>query len=60
MVRREKADRGTYWGISKPPYTEWTWTNLNVFVGGPDFIILEDGVKYVKCFVFVGNWKNKC
>jgi len=43
MVRREKGDKGTYWGISKPPYTEWTWTNLNVFVGGPDFIILEDG-----------------
>lgn len=43
MVRRERGDKGTYWGVSKPPYKEWSWKNLNMFVGGPDFIVLDDG-----------------
>jgi hypothetical protein len=36
-LRRQKG-----WGVSKPPYTNWTWSRT-IFVGGPNFIILPDG-----------------
>ncbi len=30
-------------GTSKPPYTEWSWKDLGVPIGGPKMIQLEDG-----------------
>lgn len=42
MVRREKGDKKALWGTSKAPYTEWEWTPMPMFVGGPDHIILDD------------------
>ena len=30
-------------GHSEPPYTEWTWTDLGVRIGGPHMIRLPDG-----------------
>lgn len=44
MVRREQADRMGYWGISNPPYTEWSWKKMEVILGGPDFIVLDNGL----------------
>lgn len=33
-------------GRAKPPYKEWTWRDLGVRIGGPNFIELPDG-RYV-------------
>jgi hypothetical protein len=30
-------------GTSRPPYKEWTWKDIGVFFGGPNFIQLPDG-----------------
>jgi hypothetical protein len=30
-------------GISRPPYSEWTWHDLGIFFGGPNFIRLPSG-----------------
>ncbi|MEE2657716.1 MAG: sialidase family protein [Candidatus Latescibacterota bacterium] len=30
-------------GTSRPPYVEWSWTRLAEPIGGPNFLILEDG-----------------
>jgi hypothetical protein len=43
LVRREKAPATALLGRSRPPYTAWTWKDLGVRVGGPNFIILPDG-----------------
>jgi hypothetical protein len=30
-------------GIARPPYTDWTWHDLGVQIGGPNMIQLPDG-----------------
>jgi len=30
-------------GTSKPPYTQWSWKDLGMYYGGPNFIQLPDG-----------------
>jgi hypothetical protein len=30
-------------GIAKSPYTEWTWSDLDKVIGGPEMIRLKDG-----------------
>jgi hypothetical protein len=30
-------------GVAKPPYTDWTWKNLGIAIGGPHMIRLPDG-----------------
>lgn len=42
MVRREEKDRKTYFGKSKAPYTRWTFLEMPFFMGGPDFIALDE------------------
>ncbi len=32
-----------YFGVSRPPYTEWQWHDLGIHVGGPNFIQLPSG-----------------
>lgn len=44
MVRRERGDQKGYWGVSNPPYKEWTWTKMEMRLGGPDFISLGKDV----------------
>lgn len=41
LVRRE-AGKG-YFGSAKAPYKDWTWHELNMRLGGPNFIELPDG-----------------
>jgi len=43
MVRCDNGDMKGRWGTSYPPYTEWTWSEIDIHFGGPDFILLEDG-----------------
>jgi hypothetical protein len=30
-------------GVAKPPYTEWTWRDLGIRIGGPQVLMLPDG-----------------
>lgn len=43
MIRREKDDRRGWWGISAAPYTEWNFVPMDLQLGGPEFLIREDG-----------------
>ena len=43
IVRREEEDRGGWIGTSPWPYTDWTWNNTGMRLGGPNFIRLPDG-----------------
>ncbi|MDO4629880.1 MAG: hypothetical protein Q4C70_11910 [Planctomycetia bacterium] len=43
LIRRECAGRGAYLGTAKAPYTDWKFTDIGVFLGGPNFIYLPDG-----------------
>ena len=51
LLRREgeKTDRGGYTrvpallGRSEPPYEEWTWQDLGLYLGGPNFIQIGTG-----------------
>lgn len=42
-VRRERGTQNGFLGSSRPPYTNWTWQEQNVRLGGPNFIALPDG-----------------
>lgn len=43
MVRCESGDSHGRWGVSEAPYTDWKWGEMDFHLGGPDFIILDDG-----------------
>jgi hypothetical protein len=43
LVRRERDNRHAFIGTGKPPYTDWTWKDCGIELGGPNFIILPDG-----------------
>ena len=44
LVRREGADRTGRVGIAAPPYSDWTWSELPVRLGGPNFVVVADPV----------------
>jgi hypothetical protein len=35
--------KSAFFGVSRPPYTDWKWHDLGVHVGGPNFIQLPSG-----------------
>lgn len=44
LLRRDnRKDNSGLLGVAKPPYTEWTWKDLGVKIGGPDMLRLPDG-----------------
>jgi CubicO group peptidase (beta-lactamase class C family) len=43
LLRRDGSPNTAQLGTARPPYTEWTWRDLGVRVGGPDFLRLPDG-----------------
>ena len=43
MVRRDDGDRMGLWGVAEAPYTEWDVKPMPLQVGGPDFLVLDDG-----------------
>lgn len=46
MARREggRGNQKGLWGVSNPPYTDWKWTDMNIPLGGPDFLMLNDSL----------------
>ena len=43
LIRREKADKKAFLGISEPPFTDWKLTPLAFQIGGPEMAVLPDG-----------------
>jgi len=43
LLRRDCDTGSAQWGSARPPYTEWTWKDMGVRVGGPHMIRLPDG-----------------
>ncbi len=43
MVRGEGDPKTGWIGRSRPPYTEWKWSDAGQRFGGPDFIVLPNG-----------------
>ncbi len=64
LVRREAPGAQAWIGTSKAPYTDWTWAEAGMKIGGPNFLILRgdrmiaSGRQYnpapVKAKTFVG------
>ena len=42
MVRCEEGGRNGMWGKARPPYTDWEWKEMDIPLGGPEFIVLGD------------------
>jgi hypothetical protein len=45
LLRRDgvNADLNAQLGTAQPPYTNWTWKDLGIRIGGPEMIQLPDG-----------------
>ena len=43
LLRRDGPEPSAQLGTAGPPYTEWSWRDLGVQVGGPNVIRLPDG-----------------
>ncbi|MGD8239719.1 MAG: exo-alpha-sialidase [Armatimonadota bacterium] len=43
LLRRDGDPNTALFGVSRPPYTEWTWKDLGVRIGGPHMLLLPDG-----------------
>ncbi|MCA9142442.1 MAG: exo-alpha-sialidase [Planctomycetales bacterium] len=43
LLRHESGNRLGQLGSAKPPYTDWSWRDLNLRIGGPNMIQLADG-----------------
>lgn len=45
LLRRDRAFQNHAWiGKSSPPYVEWNWCETGHYFGGPNFLILENGL----------------
>lgn len=42
LLRRDAAPATGQLGIAKPPYTDWTWRDLGVRIGGPAMVRIPD------------------
>jgi hypothetical protein len=51
LQRRDGNPRTALVGTSQPPYTEWTWTDLKAYFGGPNLIRTPDGAWWA-----AGRW----
>jgi hypothetical protein len=43
LLRRDGSPNAAMLGRSRPPYTDWSWHDLGVRIGGPQMIRLPDG-----------------
>ena len=59
LQRRDgKPLPSAFFGVSRPPYTDWKWHDLGAFVGGPNFIQLPSG-QWIAAGRFMMNGKPK-
>ena len=43
LLRRDRSPSAAQLGVSKSPYTKWSWKDLGVRIGGPNMIRLPNG-----------------
>ncbi len=43
LFRTGGGDRHAFLGISRPPYTQWTYRDVGAYIGGPDLLVLAPG-----------------
>jgi hypothetical protein len=43
FLRRDADTFSAQFGTSKPPYTQWQWYDLGIYIGGPAAVLLNDG-----------------
>jgi len=43
LIRHESGNKLGQLGKSKPPYTDWSWSDIDKRIGGPNMIRLADG-----------------
>lgn len=43
LIRRESGNRKGWIGTSKPPYKTWEFHETNYRLGGPNFLVMDDG-----------------
>ncbi len=43
LARRESGPAKAWIGTSEPPYEAWTWNATRRYVGGPNFLVADDG-----------------
>ena len=60
LLRQEKLDKQGIWGVSEPPYTQWTLTKVGFQVGGPNFIALNDStiIAGSRSYLIPGSYKT--
>ncbi len=60
MVREDSGDLQGYWGISYPPYIEWSFKKMGIQLGGPDFIVMEDQtiIAGTRSYFLPGSYKT--
>jgi hypothetical protein len=46
LVRCERRGSNSFFGVSSPPYKDWSWTDTGHIIHGPDFLRLKDGRMY--------------
>jgi hypothetical protein len=47
VVRKETGPKSLYVGVSGYPYTDWKFTEVSTFAGGPSTIMLPDSSIYM-------------
>ena len=58
LVRRESGSHNAWIGTSAAPYKEWKWNETGHAVGGPNFIILDDGEMWAAGRSYPGGAKT--
>lgn len=43
LARSDRKGTNAFFGLSRPPFKEWSWTDTDHVIHGPDFIRLNDG-----------------
>jgi|TARA_R110002050_G_scaffold280425_1_gene427347 hypothetical protein len=55
LLRRDSQSYTSVLGFSKFPYEEWSWSDLNVPIGGPKMIYVEKQDKFLATVRLYGN-----
>lgn len=64
LARREAMDKSACWGVSSAPYKDWEFKYVGLRIGGPDFLVDEDGsiIAGGRCYLEKANrtrlWKG--
>ncbi len=58
LVRREAGDTFGWIGSSKPPYRDWKWRPTKHRLGGPNFILRDDGTFWAAGRSYPGGAKT--